>query len=89
MADSAEFKKVADDVRKLAKTPTDAEFVELYSLYKQAIAGDCNITRPGITDPRGQAKYDGWNSKKGMTKDAAAAKYIETGNAAIKKYGVK
>jgi len=89
MADSEEFKKVADGVRNLAKTPTDAEFVQLYSLYKQATGGDCNISRPGITDPRGQAKYDAWNGKKGMSKDAAAAKYIEEGHAAMKKYGVK
>jgi len=89
MADSAEFKKVAEGVRNLAKTPTDAEFAEMYSLYKQATVGDCNITRPGITDPKGQAKYDAWNTKKGMSKDAAAKKYIEVGNAAMKKYGVK
>jgi len=89
MADSAEFKQVADQVRNLAKRPTDAEFADMYSLYKQATVGDCNISRPGVTDPMGQAKYDAWNGRKGMSKDEAAKKYIEEGNAAIKKYGVK
>jgi len=89
MADSAEFKQVADSVRNLAKTPTNDEFAELYSLYKQATVGDCNVSRPGITDPMGQAKYDAWNAKKGMSQADAAKQYIDTGNVAIKKYGVK
>jgi len=89
MADTAEFKKVAEDVRNLSKRPTDAEFTELYSLYKQATVGDCNVSRPGITDPVGQAKYDGWAAKKGVSQADAAKQYIETGGAAIKKYGVK
>jgi len=89
MADSAEFKKVAGDVRNLAQKPSDAEFAELYSLYKQSTAGDCNIARPGLTDPLGQAKFDAWNAKKGTSKEEAAKAYIKQGNIAAKKYGVK
>jgi len=89
MAESAEFKKTAGDVRNLAQKPSDAEFAQLYSLYKQATAGDCNIARPGLTDPLGQAKFDAWNAKKGTSKDEAAKAYIQQGNAAAKKYGVK
>ena len=89
MATSDEFKKVAEGVRNLAKTPSDAEFAEMYSLFKQATVGDVNISRPGITDLRGQAKFDAWNGKKGMSKEDAAQKYISLGNEAMKKYGVK
>jgi len=89
MADSAEFKKTADDVRNLAQKPSDFEFAQLYSLYKQATAGDCNISRPTGTDALGQAKFDAWNAKKGTSRDDAAKAYIQQGNAAAKKYGVK
>ena len=30
--------------------------------------GDCNTERPGMFDLKGKAKWDSWNSKKGMTK---------------------
>jgi len=89
MADTPEFKKVADSVRNLAKRPTDPEFSEMYSLYKQATVGDCNVARPAVTDPMGQAKFDAWTAKKGMSQADAAKKYIEVGNEAVKKYGVK
>ena len=34
----------------------------------QASEGDCNTERPGMFDLKGKAKWDSWNSKKGMTK---------------------
>jgi diazepam-binding inhibitor (GABA receptor modulating acyl-CoA-binding protein) len=45
-------------------------------LYKQSTCGDCNISRPGFFDPKGQAKYDAWNSRKGLEKEKAQKKYI-------------
>lgn len=37
-----EFTKAAEDVKKLKTQPTDAEMLELYSLFKQATVGDVN-----------------------------------------------
>lgn len=37
-----EFKKAADDVKRLKTKPTDNEMLELYGLYKQATVGDVN-----------------------------------------------
>ena len=51
----------------------------LYGLYKQANVGDVNIDRPGMfsIDFAGKAKWDAWNSRKGMGKDEAKHKYVE------------
>lgn len=38
----AEFQKAAEEVKHLKTKPTDAEMLEIYSLYKQATVGDVN-----------------------------------------------
>uniref|UniRef100_A0A9J8C8U0 Acyl-CoA-binding protein n=1 Tax=Cyprinus carpio carpio TaxID=630221 RepID=A0A9J8C8U0_CYPCA len=38
----AEFQKAAEEVKQLKAKPTDAEMLEIYSLYKQATVGDVN-----------------------------------------------
>lgn len=59
MAGTEEFKAAAEHVRNLKKTPDIPDFLKLYSLYKQATSGDCNIDCPG--DEKGKAKYEAWN----------------------------
>ncbi|XP_027142641.1 acyl-CoA-binding domain-containing protein 7 [Larimichthys crocea] len=88
MSHQAEFEKVAADVKNLKKRPTDEELLHLYGLYKQAVAGDVNIDKPGMTDLKGKAKWDAWNSRKGMSKDDAMAEYITLANEMISKYGM-
>lgn len=39
----AEFEEFAENVKKVKTRPTDQELLDLYGLYKQAIAGDINI----------------------------------------------
>ena len=56
---------------------SNAKQLEVYSLFKQATIGDCNIERPGITDPKGQAKWDAWSGRKGMSKEDAEKAYAE------------
>ena len=73
---SEEFVKAAEDVKKLATRPSDSDMLEVYSLYKQATVGDCDTARPGMLDFKGKAKWDAWDSKKGMSKADAEAKYI-------------
>ena len=49
--------------------------MKLYSLYKQATCGDCNIECP--SDEKGKVKFEAWTAQKGKSKDDAAKEYIE------------
>ncbi|XP_043517093.1 acyl-CoA-binding protein-like [Frieseomelitta varia] len=71
------FNKAAEEVKELSAPASDADLLELYSLYKQATVGDCNTTRPGILDFRGKAKWDAWDKRKGMNQDDAKEQYIQ------------
>ncbi|EZG68890.1 acyl-CoA-binding protein [Gregarina niphandrodes] len=59
-------------------SPSQAEQLELYSLYKQATEGDAQGSRPSIVNPTARAKWDAWNERKGMDKTKAAEEYINT-----------
>ncbi|KAF2901978.1 hypothetical protein ILUMI_04214 [Ignelater luminosus] len=37
------FKSACDQIRKFTKKPPDSDMLEVYSLYKQATVGNCNI----------------------------------------------
>ena len=51
--------------------------LELYSLYKQATAGDVEGERPAGFDFRGAAKYDAWSKRRGMSSEDAMQAYID------------
>ncbi|XP_057662043.1 acyl-CoA-binding protein-like [Diorhabda carinulata] len=70
------FQKAAEDVKKLKSKPSDQDLLEIYGYFKQANEGDVNTSRPGMLDLKGKAKWDSWNSKKGISKDEAKEKYI-------------
>uniref|UniRef100_H2SW72 Acyl-CoA binding domain containing 7 n=1 Tax=Takifugu rubripes TaxID=31033 RepID=H2SW72_TAKRU len=84
----SQFEKIAEDVKKVKTRPTDQELLDLYGLYKQAIVGDVNTDRPGLLDLKGKAKWDAWESRKGMSQDEAMSDYINLGNEVISKYGI-
>ncbi|XP_061088342.1 acyl-CoA-binding domain-containing protein 7 isoform X2 [Conger conger] len=84
----AEFDQVAGDVKKVKTRPEDQELLDLYGLYKQATVGDINTDKPGVMDLKGKAKWDAWNSRKGMSKDDAMTAYITLGKEIINKYGM-
>ncbi|XP_073944411.1 acyl-CoA-binding protein-like [Choristoneura fumiferana] len=70
-----QFKQVSDSVRNWKTKPADSENLALYSLYKQAIAGDVNIPEPsGMVE---NAKWKAWTSRKGISSDDAKKQYIE------------
>ncbi len=71
-----QFEAAAAAVQKLAKRPDDATLLKLYSLYKQATAGDVSGSRPGFIDFVGRAKHDAWAELRGTTKDDAMRTYI-------------
>ncbi|KAG9476536.1 hypothetical protein GDO78_003204 [Eleutherodactylus coqui] len=84
----ADFDKAAEDVKKLKTKPTDDELKELYGLYKQSTVGDINIECPGMLDLKGKAKWEAWNSKKGLSKEDAMSAYVSKANELIEKYGM-
>lgn len=87
MALDDDFATAKTRVEKLRQTPESGELLELYSLYKQATAGDVTGSRPGMLDFKGRAKYDAWSGRRGMSKDAAKQAYVDTVARLEKKYG--
>lgn len=75
MALDDDFNNAVERSRKLDRQPNNV-LLDLYSLFKQASAGDVSGKRPGFTDLRGRAKYDAWAKRKGMGQDAAKQAYI-------------
>ncbi|XP_030640255.1 acyl-CoA-binding domain-containing protein 7 [Chanos chanos] len=88
MSLQAEFEKYAEDVKKVKSRPTDQELLDMYGLYKQVIVGDINIDKPGMMDVKGKAKWEAWDSRKGMSKDDAMTAYIALAKETIEKYGM-
>lgn len=68
--------------------PTNEEKLQFYGLYKQALFGDCNTPQPWAVQVSERAKWNAWNSKKGMTKQNAMIKYCELYLNASEKYGM-
>ncbi|XP_068214971.1 acyl-CoA-binding protein-like [Palaemon carinicauda] len=80
------FNEAAEKVKNLTKKPNDEELLEIYALFKQGTVGDCNTERPGMMDFKGKAKWDAWNGKKGMTKEAAMEAYVNKADQLIATY---
>ena len=76
MADEDAFIDAQERVKKLSRRPSNAELLDLYGLYKQATEGDATGSRPGLLDPKGRAKFDAWNSRKGVARAEAKARYV-------------
>eukprot|EP00112_Aurelia_sp_Birch-Aquarium-sp1_P002935 Seg1328.6 transcript_id=Seg1328.6/GoldUCD/mRNA.D3Y31 product="hypothetical protein" protein_id=Seg1328.6/GoldUCD/D3Y31 len=85
---SEEFQKAAAEVVNLAVRPTDAELLEVYSLYKQVTVGNCNSERACCVDSTGTRKHDAWTGKAGTSKEDAEEQYIEIVEELKKKYGM-
>ncbi|XP_014609571.1 PREDICTED: acyl-CoA-binding protein homolog [Polistes canadensis] len=81
-----QFEAAEKVIKTLTKRPTDEELLELYGLFKQAMIGDCNTQKPGLFDMKAKAKWQSWNSKKGVSKEDAKKAYIELVNNLMEKY---
>ncbi|OCH93033.1 acyl-CoA-binding protein [Obba rivulosa] len=77
----AKFDKAVQIVKSLPKDgpikPTQDEQLFFYKYYKQGTEGDVNTARPGMLDFVGKAKWDAWDSVKGVSKEEAWTKYVE------------
>ncbi|CAK1363117.1 Acyl-CoA-binding protein 1 [Cercospora beticola] len=80
VAQSAEFKKAAEESKKLKSKPTNDQLLKLYSLYKIGTGEDFSkATAPGMFDMTGKAKYNAWKAEveAGTQPEEAQKKYVE------------
>jgi diazepam-binding inhibitor (GABA receptor modulating acyl-CoA-binding protein) len=76
----ADFEKYAEGIKNTAGFVdglSDENKLNVYGTFKQASTGDCNIARPGMFDPKGKAKWDAWDAKKGMSQEDARQAYVD------------
>ena len=71
------FTKASEEVKELPERPDNETLLKLYSLFKQGTKGDISGPVPGIMDFAGRAKYQAWESLKGMDSEAAKQGYID------------
>jgi len=60
----------------LSQRPDNPTLLKIYSLYKQATAGDNADPKPGFTDMVARAKWDAWKKLDGTSADEAMNQYI-------------
>lgn len=71
-----DFAAAQERVKKLSRRPSNDRLLALYGLYKQASEGDVAGKRPGLLDPKGRAKHDAWESRRGTDRGAAMQAYV-------------
>ena len=72
-----QFEEAAEESKNLSERPSNDTLLQLYSLYKQATAGDVNTEAPSNPfDFVAKAKYETWMQLKGKSKEAAMQEYI-------------
>jgi len=74
------FNKAVDYVRNGPPRPDSSndEKLSFYKYYKQATVGDVSGTQPWAVQLEPRAKWDAWNSVKGMSREQAMQSYIDT-----------
>ena len=72
-----QFAQAQLDSKNLPERPDNMTLLKIYSLYKQASAGDATGDRPGFTDMIGRAKFDAWATLKGTAQDDAMQQYVD------------
>lgn len=65
---------------KTIKSMPDKEKLKLYKYYKQVKFGDNNTSKPWSIPFETRAKWDAWNSVKGMSKEEAMKRYTAVVN---------
>lgn len=72
------FQQAVADSKQLSKRPDNSTLLRLYSLYKQATAGDAPAeSDAGMFDFVARAKYNAWDGLRGKTKEQAMKEYIQ------------
>lgn len=71
------FKDAQQRVTQLPSAPDSGVMLQLYSLFKQSTAGDVSGKKPGMLDFIAKAKYEAWEGRKGLSKEAAMNEYVQ------------
>lgn len=71
------FDTAAAEAKNLPEVPGHDVKLNMYALFKQAIAGDVTGSRPGLTDMVGRAKHDAWAAVKGISIEDAMQQYVD------------
>jgi diazepam-binding inhibitor (GABA receptor modulating acyl-CoA-binding protein) len=71
-----DFLEASKRVQDLKKRPDNSTLLKLYSLYKQGSDGDVTGSRPGLLDIKGRAKWDAWQTLKGLSQQQAQRQYV-------------
>ena len=79
------FANAVKVIKEFKQQPTNEEKLTLYQYYKQATVGDINILNL-IFRIYCKAKWNAWNSVKGMTCENAKIMYIKTVSMLTDKY---
>mmetsp|Transcript_12820 Transcript_12820/g.26152 ORF Transcript_12820/g.26152 Transcript_12820/m.26152 type:complete len:357 (-) Transcript_12820:45-1115(-) len=69
--------------------PSNRDRLELYSLHKQAAAGDCEVDKPTNKGAAEKAKWTAWKTKAGLSQAEAMSRYISECDRQIRVYGSK
>jgi diazepam-binding inhibitor (GABA receptor modulator, acyl-CoA-binding protein) len=72
-----QFEQTVAESKNLAERPDNMTLLKMYSLYKQGSNGDVQGDRPGMTDFVGRAKWDAWESLKGLPQEQAQQQFID------------
>ena len=76
-----QFEEATANSKNLNEKPSNEVLLQLYSLYKQATAGDVNTEPPSNPfDFVNKAKHDAWASLNGKTKESAMQEYVDLVN---------
>lgn len=71
------FDKAVSDSKELSEKPSNEVLLQLYSLFKQATAGDVNTDPPSNPfDFVNRAKHEAWSALKGKGKEEAMKEYV-------------
>jgi diazepam-binding inhibitor (GABA receptor modulating acyl-CoA-binding protein) len=73
----AAFDKAMLDSKNLSERPDNATLLKIYALYKQGTSGDNGEKKPGFGDMVARAKWDAWDSLKGISQDDAMQQYVD------------
>ena len=85
MVDSSLDQKFAKAVKVVQSSEGDSKISNsdkllMYSLFKQATIGECNIKQPSMMKVVERAKYSAWKAHGKMTKDEAKQKFVDEFN---------
>jgi peroxisomal 3,2-trans-enoyl-CoA isomerase len=75
---SVDFEKAKSRLESSSVEVDNETKLKLYGLYKQSTTGVCSISKPGLTDFVGRAKWSAWSSLGKMTQQDAQKEYIQT-----------